>query len=76
MFERIQKIISQQLNVPIEKVTPEARFIEDFSADSLDMIELITQIESEFGISITDEQIATMQTVQGVVDFCSKLAGK
>jgi len=76
MFERIQKIIANQLNIPAERIKPETRVLEDLSADSLDMIEMITEMESEFSISITDDQIAGMQTVQDVVDFINKTAKK
>ena len=75
MFERIKKIIATQLNVPADKIKPETRMIEDLSIDSLDMVEMIMTIESEFGISITDEQITSMQTVQDIIDFCNKLSG-
>lgn len=76
MFERVQKIMAAQLNIPKEKIKPETRILEDLSADSLDMIEMITEMESEFGISISDEQIAAMHTVADVVSFCTKQQGK
>lgn len=76
MFSRIQNIIATQLNIPKERITPKTRVLEDLSADSLDMIEMVTQMESEFQISITDDQIAKMQTVQDIVDFCVKLDAK
>lgn len=72
MLERVKKIISSQLGIDENKIKPETRILEDLQADSLDMIEMITEIESEFDISITDEQIATLRTVKDVVDFCNK----
>ncbi len=72
MLDRVKKIISAQLGIDEKKIKPETRILEDLQADSLDMIEMITEIESEFNISISDEEIATLRTVQDVVDFCNK----
>ena len=72
MLDRVKKIISAQLGIDEKKITPETRILEDLQADSLDMIEMITEIESEFDISISDEEIATLRTVKDVVDFCNK----
>lgn len=72
MLERVKKIIASQLGLDINKLKPETRILEDLQADSLDMIEMITEIESEFDISITDEEIATLKTIKDVVDFCNK----
>lgn len=72
MLDRVKKIISAQLGISEKKITPETRILEDLQADSLDMIEMITEIESEFNISISDEEIATLRTVKDVVDFCNK----
>ena len=72
MLDRVKKIIAAQLGISEKKITPETRILEDLQADSLDMIEMITEIESEFNISISDEEIATLRTVKDVVDFCNK----
>ena len=72
MLERVKKIIAAQLGIEESKIKPETRILEDLQADSLDMIEMITEIESEFNISISDEEIATLRTVKDVVDFCNK----
>lgn len=72
MLERVKKIIAAQLGIDEKKIKPETRILEDLQADSLDMIEMITEIESEFNISISDEEIATLRTVKDVVDFCNK----
>ena len=72
MLERVKKIIAAQLGIDEGKIKPETRILEDLQADSLDMIEMITEIESEFNISISDEEIATLRTVKDVVDFCNK----
>jgi len=72
MLERVKKIISSQLGIDEKKLKPETRILEDLQADSLDMIEMITEIESEFDISISDEEIATLKTINDVVNFCNK----
>lgn len=72
MFERVKKIIANQLGIDEAKIKPNTRILEDLQADSLDMIEMITELESEFDISISDDEIATLKTIQDVVDFCNK----
>ncbi len=72
MLERVKKIISSQLGIDEKKLKPETRILEDLQADSLDMIEMITEIESEFDISISDEEIATLKTINDVANFCNK----
>ncbi len=72
MFDRVKKIIATQLGIEEAKIKPTTRILEDLQADSLDMIEMITELESEFDISISDDEIATLKTVQDVVDFCNK----
>lgn len=72
MFERVKKIIATQLGIDEAKIKTSTRILEDLQADSLDMIEMITELESEFDISISDDEIATLKTVQDVVDFCNK----
>jgi len=68
-FERVKKIIVEQLGVDESKVTPEARFREDLEADSLDLVELIMAFEEEFGGSISDEEAQQITTVQDAVNF-------
>ncbi|MCD6518829.1 MAG: acyl carrier protein [Anaerolineae bacterium] len=68
-FERVKKIIVEQLGVDESKVTPEARFREDLEADSLDLVELIMAFEEEFGGSISDEEAQQITTVQDAVTF-------
>ncbi len=67
--ERIKSIIVEQLAVSMEEVTPEASFIEDLGADSLDIVELIMALEEEYDIEIPDEDAEKIQTVKDVVTY-------
>ncbi len=67
--ERIKKIIAEQLGVEEEDVTPEASFVEDLGADSLDTVELVMAFEEEFGIEIPDEDAEKILTVQQAIDY-------
>ncbi len=73
--ERIREIIADQLGVEVDKVTPEAKFIEDLGADSLDVVELIMAFEEEFGIEIPDEDAEKIQTVGDVINYLKEKVG-
>lgn len=66
---RLRKIIAEQLSVDEEDVVPEASFIEDLNADSLDLVELIMTLEEEFNLKISDEEAEKIQTVQDAMDY-------
>jgi acyl carrier protein len=66
---KVKKIISEKLGVEIEKVVPEASFIDDLGADSLDLVELIMTMEEEFEMDISDEAAEKLVTVKDVIDF-------
>jgi len=70
--EKIKKIICEQLDVPEKDVVPEASFVDDLGADSLDQVELIMAMEEEFDISIPDEDAEKIGTVQNAVDYIKK----
>jgi acyl carrier protein len=70
--ERVKKIITEQLGVDEEDVTPEANFVEDLGADSLDTVELVMAFEEEFGIEIPDEDAEKILTVQQAVDYINE----
>ncbi|GAB6061312.1 MAG: acyl carrier protein [Candidatus Dadabacteria bacterium] len=73
--ETVKKIIAEQLGVDEEKIVPEARFIEDLGADSLDTVELVMALEEEFDQEIPDEDAEKIRTVQDAIDYIkSKLA--
>ena len=69
MFEEIRRSIAEQLNIPEENITMETRFIEDLKADSLDLVELVMDLEDKYGIEIPDEQLAEIKTVGEIVNF-------
>ncbi len=67
--ERVQKIVVEQLGVPEEDVTPEASFVDDLGADSLDTVELVMALEEEFDTEIPDEDAEKITTVKQAVDY-------
>lgn len=69
IFERIKKIIVEQLGVAETVVTSEASFVDDLGADSLDIVELVMGIEEEFSIEIPDAEAEKVVTVGDVVDY-------
>ena len=68
-FERIKKIIVDQLGVDDSEVTKEASFVDDLGADSLDTVELVMALEEEFGIEIPDDDAEKIITVQNVIEY-------
>lgn len=74
-FEKIKSIIVEQLGVDESEVNPEAHFINDLGADSLDTVELVMALEEEFGVEISDEDAEKIQTVGDVIKFIDKLKG-
>jgi acyl carrier protein len=67
--ERVKSIIVEQLGVSLEEVTPQASFIEDLGADSLDIVELIMALEEEYDLEIPDEDAEKIQTVDDVTKY-------
>jgi acyl carrier protein len=68
-FEQLKKLIVELLEIDESKIVPEASFADDFNADSLDFIELITAVEDTFKIEIPDEDAENLQTVQDAIDY-------
>ncbi|AFZ16284.1 acyl carrier protein [Allocoleopsis franciscana] len=71
IFDRVKKIVIEQLEVEPETVTPQANFATDLNADSLDTVELVMALEEEFDIEIPDEAAEQIATVQSAVDYIS-----
>ena len=69
--EKVKNIIVEQLGVDMESVTPEASFIDDLGADSLDIVELVMTMEEEFDLEIPDEDAEKITTVQAAVDYAN-----
>ena len=72
---KIKEIIVEQLGVNADKVTREAKMIEDLGADSLDAVELVMAIEEEFGIEVPDEQAEKLQAIGDIIDYVEKTTG-
>ena len=73
--EKIIKIICEQLDVPENDVVPEASFVDDLGADSLDLVELIMSMEEEFDVSIPDEDAEKIATVKDAIDYVKGAIG-
>ncbi|WRB96710.1 acyl carrier protein [Helicobacter pylori] len=72
LFETIQAVIAEQLNIDASQVTPEAKFVKDLGVDSLDIVELIMALEERFGIEISDEQAEKIVNVGDVMRYIEK----
>ena len=70
--DRVKSIIVEQLGVDADEVTPDASFVEDLGADSLDTVELIMAFEEEFGIEISDDEAEKIRKVKDAVDYIEK----
>jgi len=76
IFEKVAKIIEEQLNISKDEIKLDSKFVEDLGADSLDIVELMMSLEEQFGIEIPDSEAEKMQTVGDVVEYIkSKLEG-
>lgn len=69
VFDRVKELIVEELNISAEKVTMEARLVEDLEADSLDAVELIMQLEEEYNLQIDDNAAETIKTVGDLVHY-------
>ena len=67
--EQVKNIVVEQLGVSVGEVVPEASFVDDLGADSLDLVELVMVLEEEFGKEIPDEDAEKIQTVQDVTNY-------
>ena len=71
-FDKVKEVVIDKLGVEDDKIVSTASFVDDLGADSLDTVELIMQLEEEFGIEIPDEEAETITTVQAAVDYIDK----
>jgi len=67
--DKVKKIIAEKLGVDLTEIVPEASFVDDLGADSLDLVELIMSMEEEFDTDISDEDAEKIQTVQDAINF-------
>ena len=74
-YERLKKIIVEQLGVDEEEVTPTASFVEDLNADSLDLVEAVLALEEEWSIEIPEDEMESVKTVGQAVDLVASKLG-
>ena len=70
--DKVKKIIAEKLSVDLAEVKPEASFVDDLGADSLDLVELIMSMEEEFGVDISDEDAEKILTVKDGMDYVAQ----
>jgi len=73
--EKVIELIVEQLDVTREECVPEASFIEDLGADSLDLVEMIMAMEENFGVEISDEELQKIRTIQDAINFIKRKKG-
>ena len=73
MFEEVAKILSEQLNLPQEKITMESDIVKDLGADSLDVVELLMTLEDNTGKTIPEEKVTSIKTVADIVNVLQSL---
>jgi acyl carrier protein len=71
-FEKVRAIIAKQLDIPEENITEETRLIDDLKADSLDVVELIMDLEQEFNVEIPDDELPNIRTVADILGYIAK----
>ena len=74
MLQKVQEMLAEALNISVDKVAADAKIVEDLGADSLDVVELLSRLEDEFGITIPDEDVENLVTVNDVATEIEKLA--
>ena len=72
VFEKVKKVVCEELGVQESEVKPESSFTEDLGADSLDIVELVMAIEEQFSVEIPDDDVANLKTVGDVVSYIEK----
>ena len=73
MFEKVREMLAKQLNISKDVIKPESDVVKDLGADSLDVVELLISLEDNYGVSIPDDDMANLKTVQDIVSMLEKL---
>ncbi len=73
MFEKVCKMLAEQLGVEAETIRPEQEVVKDLGADSLDVVELMMALEDEYGIALPENEVENVKTVQDIVDMMAKI---
>jgi len=69
MLDKIKEVVAEQLDVSVDEIKEDSKFVEDLGADSLDVVELVMALEEEFGVEIPDEDAEKIQTVKDALDY-------
>lgn len=72
MLETVMTLLAKQLRIDVNTITPDTNIVEDLSADSLDIVEMLMAIEDKFGITVSDEEAMSLKTIKDVADFIEK----
>ena len=73
MFEKVSKMLAEQLKIEESKITPEAEVVKDLGADSLDIVELMMALEDEYGVTLPEGKVETVKTVQDIVNMLEEI---
>ena len=73
MYEKVCKMLAQQLNIEVDKIKPESEVVKDLGADSLDVVELMRTLEDEYEVTLPEGEVEGIKTVQDIVDMLSKI---
>ena len=73
VYEKLRALLAEQFGISVDDITPETNIIDDLGADSLDVVELLTALEDEYDLIITDDHVRELYTVKEVADFIETL---
>lgn len=73
MLEKVSKMLAEQLKIEESKITPEAEVVKDLGADSLDIVELMMALEDEYGVTLPEGRVESVNTVQDIADMLEEI---
>ncbi len=73
MYEKVCKMLAEQLDIAADTITPQSEIVKDLGADSLDVVELMMALEDEYGITLPEGEVENVKTVQDIVSMMEKL---